>query len=89
MEDYVLWLRDDSTLVDLPFDKHALDAGLESGGEFLPGLPCIAQTVTLCHLGLIDVREEWCESLDTVVGLLEQLGDGDWVMKASGESQQH
>ena len=85
----VLWLGDDGALGDFPVDKHALDAGLESGGEFFPGLPCITKIVTLCHLGLKDVREEWCKSLDIVVGLLEQLGDGYWVMKASGESQQH
>ena len=87
--DCVLGLGDDGALIDLPVDKHALDTGLESGGELFPGLPCIAQIVTLCHPGLVDVREEWCESLDIVVGLLEQLGDGDWIMKASGESQQH
>lgn len=85
----VLWLGDDGALVDFPFDENALDAGLKSGGVFFQRLPCITQIVTLCHLGLVDVREEWCESLDIVVGLLEQLGDGDWVMKASGESQQH
>lgn len=89
MVDCVLWLRDDGALIDLPIDEHALDAGLKSGGEFFPCLPCITQIVTFCHLGLIDVREERCKSLDIVVGLLEQLGDGDWVMKASGESQQH
>ena len=89
MLDCVLRLGDDGALGDFPVDQHALDAGFESGGEFLPGLPCITKIVTLCHLGLKDVREEWCKSLDIVVGLLEQLGDGDWVMKASGESQQH
>lgn len=85
----VLWLEDDGALVDFPINEHALDAGLESGRVLLFRLPYITQIVTFCHLGLIGVREEWCKSLDIVVGLLEQLGDGDRVMKASGESQQH
>lgn len=89
MVDRILGLGDDGALIDLPTDEHALDAGLESGGELFPSLPCITQAVAFCHPCLIDVREEWCESLYIVARLLEQLGDGDWVVKASGESQQH
>ena len=89
MVDCLLWFGDDGALIDFPVEKHALDAGLESGGKLLEGLPCVTHIVTFCHLGLVNIGKEWCESFDIVVGLLEQLGDGNWVVKARGESQQH
>ena len=87
--DCILWLGEDSALINFPIDEHTLDARLVSCGKFFPGLPCIAQIVTFCHLSLIDIRKKRCESLEFIVGLLEQLSDGYWVVKTSGESQQH
>ena len=89
MVDCVLWLGNDGALIDFPIDQHALDTGLKPSGEFLPCLPCVTQIVAFRHLGFIYVSKERCKSLDIVGGLLEQLGNGDGVMKASGESQQH
>ena len=79
----------DGALANHPSFEHAFDVGFESGREALLDLIFITQVITFCHGGLIEVREQRCEPLDIVVWLLQQLRDGDWVMKALWESQQH
>ena len=49
----------------------------------------VPKLVTLRDRGLVKVGEQRREPLDIVVWLLQQLGDGDWIMEASRESQQH
>ena len=80
---------DNGALFYLPLGEGALDVGFEPGGKGLQDLVVITQTVTLCHLGLVGIREERREPLDIVVWSLEQLGDGDGVMEARRQSQQH
>ena len=84
--DGILRTCNDGALCNLPLHELALDGGLESGREVPLDLRLITQIVTLCHRSLIEIREQRCEPLDIVVWLLQQLGDGDWVMKASRES---
>lgn len=86
---YLLWLRDNGALADFPVGERALNIGLEPGGECLLDLVKIAQIVTFSHGSLVEIREQRCEPLDVVVWLLEQLGDGNGVMEARRESQQH
>ncbi len=82
-------MREDGALLDLPSGERALDIGLEPCREGLQDLVVITQTVTFGHLGLIGIREERREPLDIVFRSLEQLGDGNGVMKARGQLQQH
>lgn len=84
-----LWACNDGAFANHPSLEHAFDVGFESGREALLDLILITQVITFCHGGLIEVREQRCEPLDIVVWLLQQLRDGDWVMKALWESQQH
>lgn len=87
--EYLLRACNDGTLANHPSLEHAFDVGFESGREALLDLILITQVITFCHGRLIEVREQRCEPLDIVVWLLQQLRDGDWVMKALWESQQH
>lgn len=85
----LLRASNDGALANHPSLEDAFDVGFESGREALLDLILITQVITFCHGGLIEVREQRCEPLDIVVWLLQQLRDGDWVMKALWESQQH
>lgn len=80
----VPWLRDDCASVDRPALEDAFDAGFEAGRESPFDLPFITAIITFCHGGLVEVREQWREPLDIVVRLLQQLGDGNRVVKVVG-----
>jgi len=86
---HILRLRDNRPLSDLPVLQNALHIRLEPGRERLLDLILVTKLVTLCHRGLVEVREQRSEPLDIVVWLLQQLGHGDGVVKAERQTQQH
>ena len=83
------WFQYDCASFYHPSLEYACDARFESGRQRLLDLILITQIITFCHCSFTEVREQWCEPLDMVVWLLQQLGDSDWVMKTLRESQQH
>ena len=78
-------IRQKGAFGNLPDLQHALRGGFEYGWKRLLDLKFITQIVTFGHGGLIGVLEQRCEPLDIVVWLLQQLGDGDWVMEGVRE----
>ena len=82
-------MRDDRTLLDPPCLQDTLHRGFESGRKRLLDLILITQIVTFCHRCLIRIIEQWREPLDIVVWLLQQFGDGDWVVEGTWQTQKH
>ncbi len=82
-------MRNDSASFYHPSLEYTFNVGLESGRQGLLDLILITEIITFCHCSFTEVREQWCEPLDIVVWLLQQLGDGNWVMETLRESKQH
>lgn len=85
----LLGMCDNCSSTNLPSKKLPIHRRLITSRERLLDLRFISQFVTFCYLGFIKVIEQRLEPLDIVVWALEQIGDGDRVMKARGQSQQH